>query len=430
MLHTNNETGEIMIQTKIYKNGLRLIFEKNDKSVVATSICFNVGSQNESKHEEGYSHFVEHMIFKGTKTLSPIEIMDKLTFLGADFNAYTSKIATKFVFKCLDENFEKCFEIYSDMLINAEFVEDELNKERQVVIEEMKRCEDEPTDVMYRRAMENFFVGHSYAHDELGQEELIENVTRQQLLDYKNKYYKSENCVISIVGNLEFENVDRVVENYFSRFFNYDAEPLKHNFEPYEIKINNKYDIVERNDNQANVCIVIKSVSSADKDKHICDLYTSILGSSQNSRLFKIIREKLGLVYTIYAYNEMSPKTGELIIVFGTRPKNVKKAMLEIKKAIVDFAKNGATVEELERAKNWKKSCLSFGTETNSNLAEINGTTYNVFDKIFDKDERYKQTQNVTLEDVNNFAKRIESEKILNVVAVGKNVKLEDIKVF
>ena len=209
-----------MIQTKTYENGLRLIFEKNEKNVVATSICFNVGSQNESKNEEGFSHFIEHMIFKGTKILSAFDIMDKLTFLGADFNAYTSKLATKFVFKCLDENFEKCFEIYSDMLINAEFNEEELNKERQVIIEEMKRCDDEPTEVMYRRAMENFFYGHSYAHDELGREELIESVTRQQLLDYKNKYYKAENCVISIVGNLDFDFVETVVQKNFSQFFN------------------------------------------------------------------------------------------------------------------------------------------------------------------------------------------------------------------
>ena len=175
---------------------------------------------------------------------------------------------------------------------------------------------------------------------------------------------------------------------------------------------------------------MIKSVNSLDKQKHVCDLYTSILGSSQNSRLFKIIREELGLVYTIYAYNEMSPRTGELVIVFGTRPKNVKKAMIEIKKAIVNFAELGASEEELERAKNWKKSCVSYGTETNANLAEINGTMFNVYDKIFDKDERLQKIQSVTLEDVNNFAKRIVDEKIFNVVAVGKNLKLEDIKVF
>ena len=419
-----------MIQTKTYENGLRLIFEKNDKSVIATSICFNVGSQNEAKTEEGFSHFVEHMIFKGTKNLNAFDIMDKLTFLGADFNAFTSKLATKFVFKCLDENFEKCFEIYSDMLINAEFADDELNKERQVVIEEMKRCDDEPTEVMYKRAMENFFDGLAYAHDELGSEELIENVTRQQLLDYKNKHYKAENCVISIVGNLNFDKVANIVENNFSKYFNYKAVPQKLNFDPYDISIKKTYDTIERDDNQANVCIVIKSVNSLDKQKHICDLYTSILGSSQNSRLFKKIREELGLVYTIYAYNEMSPRTGELVIVFGTRPKNVKKAMIEVKNSIVDFAAHGASEEELERAKNWKKSCVSYGTETNSNLAEINGTMFNVFDKIFDKDERLQKIQSVTLDDVNNFAKRIVEEKIFNVVAVGKNIRLEDIQVF
>ena len=419
-----------MIQTKIYKNGFRLVFERNEKSVVSANIMFNVGSQNEKKHQEGYSHFIEHLIFKGTKEMGAVEIMDKLTFLGADFNAYTSKTMTKFVFKCLSENFEKCFEIYADMLVNAEFEKTELDRERQVVIEEMKRCDDEPTEVMYRRAMENYFSGLTYAHDELGQESIIETATREQLLEYKNKYYKPENCVISVVGNLEFEELDRIVEKYFVGHFDYDSNQIGVDCEPYKISIKKNYDIVERDDNQANVCIVIKSVNSLDEEKYVCDLYTSILGNSQNSRLFKIIREKLGLVYTIYAYNEISPKAGELVIVFGTRPKNVEKAMFEIKKAILDFAENGATEEELVRAKNWKKSCLSFGMETNSNLAEINGTIFNIYNKVFDKEERLKKIENVTLEKVNNFAKRIASEKDFSIVAVGKNLKIEDIKVF
>lgn len=417
-----------MIQTKTYKNGLRLVFEKNEKSVVSVNIMFNVGSQNEEKSQEGYSHFIEHLIFKGTKDMGALDIMDKLTFYGADFNAYTSKTMTKFVFKCLPENFEKCFEIYTDMLVNAEFDKTELDRERQVVIEEMKRCDDEPTEVMYRRVMDNYFAGLTYAHDELGTEEIIENVSREELLKYKNKYYKAENCVISIVGNLDFDELDKIVEKNFSCHFNYEAKPNKVDQEPYKIKISKTYDIVERDDNQANVCILIKSVSSIEEEKYIADLYTSILGNSQNSRLFKIIREKLGLVYTIYAYNEISPKAGELMIVFGTRPKNVKKAMIEIKKAIVDFAENGATEEELVRAKNWKKSCLSFGTETNSNVAEINGSIYNLYGKTFDKEERLKKIEKVTLEDVNNFAKRILNEKEFAVVAVGKDLSLEDLK--
>lgn len=419
-----------MKQTKIYDNGLRLIFEKNQKSVVSVSIMFNVGSQNETKTQEGFSHFIEHMIFKGTKTMNSVDIMDKLTFLGADFNAFTSKTVTKFVFKCLAENFEKCFEIYADMLINAEFEKGELDRERQVVIEEMKRCDDDPTEVMFKRVMENYFSGLSYAHDELGNEEIIENVTRKELLDYKNKFYKAENCVISVVGNLDFDKLDKIIENNFSCHFEYKAKPNQLDFETYKINISKKYDIVKRDDNQVNACVLIKSVSSVDKDKYACSLYSSILGNSQNSRLFKIIREKLGLVYTICAYNDISCKSGELLIMFGTRPKNVKQAMIEIKKAITDFAENGASQEELDRAKNWKKSCLSYGMETNSDLAEINGTIFNVFGKIFDVNERCKQIESVTLDDVNAFAKRIANETTFNVVAVGKDITIDDINVF
>lgn len=417
-------------KAKVYENGLQLVLEKNNKDVVAVSILFAVGSQDENYDEQGFAHFIEHMMFKGTKDMSAEDIMDKLTFYGADFNAFTSKTTTKYVFKCLSENFKECFKIYSDMILNPEFKEEELNRERQVVIEEMKRCEDEPLDVLYRRTMENYFNGLSFAHDELGREKLIENVSREQLLDFKNRFYKPENCVISVAGNIEFDTLDKIVTEYFASKFSHKADCHKINFEPFEIDILKKYDIIERDDNQANVCIHIKSVASNDDLKYVSNIYASILGNSQNSRLFKIIREKLGLVYTIYGYNEVGVRSGELLIVFGTRPKNVKKAMSEIKKVIVDFAENGITEEELVRTKNWKKSCMAFGMETNSNLSDVNGVHMHLYNKIFDENERIKGIDAVTVEDVNNFAKRIAEEKMFNIVAVGKNLNLKDLQQF
>ncbi len=142
---------------KTYKNGLRLVLEKNDKNVIGLNILFNVGSQNESEKEFGYSHFIEHLVFKGTKKRTAEQLSDELTMLGADFNACTSRTLTRFNFKCLAENFEKCFEIYADMLINAEFRDDDINKERNVVIEEMKRVHDDPVEGFYERFMENYF---------------------------------------------------------------------------------------------------------------------------------------------------------------------------------------------------------------------------------------------------------------------------------
>ncbi|MBQ7918071.1 MAG: insulinase family protein [Clostridia bacterium] len=417
-------------QTKTYDNGLQLILERNEKQVVSVDILFSVGSQDENQDELGFAHFIEHMMFKGTKDMSAEDIMDKLTFYGADFNAFTSKTTTKYVFKCLAENFEECFKIYADMILNPEFKKEELDRERQVVIEEMKRSDDEPLDVLYRRTMENYFAGLSFAHDELGTEEIIENVSREKLLEFKNRFYKAENCVISVAGDIDFEELDRIVNENIVRFFDYKAEKHKVSFEPFNINISKKYDIVERDDNQANVCIHIKSVPSGDKDKYVSNLYASILGNSQNSRLFKIIREKLGLVYTIYAYNEVGVRSGELLIVFGTRPKNVKLAMAEIRKVIDDLAENGITEEELERTINWKKAGIAFGMETNSNIADVNCVHLHLYNEIFDENKRIKKIEAVTVEAVNEFAKRIANETEFNVVAVGKGLKIEDLKQF
>ena len=419
-----------MIYTKTYSNGLRVVLDKNSKNVLAVNILFGVGSQNESEKEEGYSHFIEHLNFKSSEKFSTEEIMDKLTFFGADFNAYTSKSTTRFIFKCLAENFEKCFEIYSDMILNSKFLDEEMDRERNVVVEEMKKYEDDPTEVMYQAVMQNYFDGTSLAHDVLGNEQNIMNVTRNELFDYKFRFYRSENAVISVAGNINFEDLDRIVTTYFSSKFSYDALPLSPFKEKITPKIKEKYAVIERDDSQANVCLHIKGVTYDSKQKHTASIYSCILGSSQNSRLYKKIREELGLVYTIYAYNDIGLRSGEIFIVFGTRPKNVKKAIFEIKKIIDDFAENGATEEELVRAKNWKKSCIEFAGETNTDIAETNGLMTYYDNKITRVASRKARYDKVTLEDVNKFAKKIATEKTFNIVAVGKGLDIEDLKQF
>ncbi len=416
--------------SKTYKNGLRLHLEQNDKDVVGISILFFVGSQNETKQQEGYSHFIEHLMFKSSEKNTTEEIMDKLTLYGADYNAYTSRTTTRYTFKCLKENFEPCFEIYADMLIFPKFNDDEINKERNVVVEEMKKCADDPVQVLYERVMKNYFGEHPIAHDELGNEQIIMNVSRQQLLDYKNKFYRPENCIISVAGNIDFDKLDSIVEKYFASKFEYEHESYHVDFSPIEVEIKNKYDIVSRDDNQANVCIHIKSEQSKSPLKYVSDIYASILGNSQNSRLFKLIREELGLVYSIYAFNDPGANSGEIFIIFGTRPQNIKKAIIEIKNVILNLATNGVTEDELLRAKNFKKSCVAYSSETNSDIAEINATCLHLYEKTLSPAKRVQNFDNVTLEAVNAFAKQIANETTFNVVAVGKNLKIEHLKQF
>ena len=418
------------IYTKTYENGLRLILEKNNKNVIASNIMFFVGSSNETEREEGYSHFIEHLVFKSSNKFTTEEIMDKLTLYGADFNAYTSKTSTRFIFKCIAENFENCFEIYSDMLLHPKFLPEEMDKERNVVIEEMKKYEDDPSEVMYQKTVQNYFEGTPLAHDILGTEEIISNVTREQLLEYKSRFYNAENAIISVVGNIDFEELDRIVTKYFSNDFNYVATPKMIDFSPVSIKIKQKYNIVARDDSQANVCIHIKSVAYSSRQKYIASLYTSILGNSQNSRLYKTIREEMGLVYTIYAYQDTQAKNGEIFIAFGTRPKNVQQAIFEIRRIVDEIAEKGITEEELLRAKNWKKSCIEFSSETNQDLAEANGSFMLYENKHISVSQRKSKYDSVKVEDINKFAKKIASEKTFNVVGVGKNLNINDLKQF
>ena len=418
------------IKQKKYKNGLRLVAAKTNSKVVAINILFNVGSQNESYDQEGYAHFIEHLMFKGSNNFSAEELMDKFTFLGSDYNAYTTRTATRYTFKCLKENFEECFKIYADMFISASFDSDEIDKERSVVIEEMKKCDDDPVEVLYRTTMQNYFNGYSFAHDELGREEIIKNVTREELLEFKNKYYKPENCLISVAGDISFDEVDRIINEYYSS--NYDYESDGYNLNKNEIvpSIKNKYDIVERKDNQVNVCLHIKTVTLESDLKYVSDIYTSILGNSQNSRLFKILREKLGLVYSVYAFNDMRMNSGEVYIIFGTRAQNVKQAIKVIKTEMENLSKNGITDIELQRAKNWKESCVAFGIESSAEIAELNGSYTHYFGKPTSAEEKIQNYRVVTKEQVDEFAKKIYVEDVFNIVAVGQNIKLDDLKQF
>lgn len=418
------------IYTKTYENGLRLILEKNNKNVIASNILFNVGSNFEKLEEEGFSHFIEHLVFKSSKKFSTEEIMDKLTFLGADFNAYTSKNLTRFIFKCLKENFEKCFEIYSDMLINSKFLEEEIDRERGVVVEEIKKYEDDPVEVMLQKVAKEYFDGTTFAHDVLGNEEIILSATRESLLNFKRKYYTAENAIISVAGNIEFDLLDKIVTKYFASEFRYKAEPILTDFSEVKPKIKSKYSISFRDDSQVNVCLHIKSVTYKSKLKYVADLYSTLLGGSSNSRLYKKVREELGLVYTIYSYNEIEAKNGEIYIVFGTRSKNVKRAIAEVKSIINNLAEHGVTEAELDAAKNLKKSYMEFASETNADTAEINGSLIHFKGKHTKLAQRQGMYDKVTALDIQNFASRIANEKLFNVVAVGNNIDINDLKQF
>lgn len=418
------------IFTKTYNNGLRLCLDKTDKNVIGVNILFFVGSRNEQKNEEGYSHFIEHLMFKSSENFSTEEIADKLTFYGADFNASTSRRVTRYNFKCLAENFEPCFEIYSDMILRPKYMTEEMDKERNVVIEEMKRCADDPVEVLYAKVMENYFDGDTFAHDELGTEDIISNVSREELLEYKNRFYKPENCVVSISGKIELETVEKAIERYFVFGSETERTPNLVKFETKTPTIKNKYDIVDRDDNQANVCVHIKSTNADGDKKYIAELYTSILGNSQNSRLYKTIREELGLVYSIYAFSDSRDNSGEIFIIFGTRPKNIELAMTEIKKIILDLAESGVSDAELERAKNLKKSSVEYLSETSSDRAEINATMMHYYNQIISVDEKKCKFDAVTKEDILKFAKQIANEENFNVVAVGKKLNIDHIKKF
>lgn len=419
-----------MVDIKLLENGAKLVVENNGSSITCFGVLVGVGSVNESKEFEGVSHFVEHLMFKSTKKRSTIQIASDLEFLGTDLNAYTSKNHTLYYFKSLTENFEKSLEIYADMLQNGLLKKEEVDPERDVVIEEMKLQQDSSMRTLYSQTDKILFDGTTHAHGVLGSEDIIKNISVDKIKQYINKHYTPNNMIFSISGGVTVEQAEELLRKYFPNYFAKKAFPKKIDKTPYDIVVNDKYGVYQKEDNQVNIMVSIKGKSLLDKDKNVQSLYSHILGGGMSSRLFSILREKMGLAYTVNSFPYERINSGTLNIYIGTSKEKISKALVGMKKIMFDIAKNGVSELEFQRSKNKIKASIMFDSESSSSNMMDNAVSVWYTDKIKSKQQIIDEIDAVTIEDVNKFAKQIFLQKEFLVYAVGNNLNKEELKVF
>ena len=335
-----------------FKNGLRLVFVPTpDMYTARIRITFSVGSEDE-KDEYGMAHLLEHEFFKGTSKYNQKERSEQFSRLAAEPNASTSAEFTTFKARFPLPAFKKVVELFSDMIFDSVFDEKELESEKNVVIEEIKMHEDRPSHLVFDELIAGRFKGSGLGNRIAGREELLRSITREQLIEFKNKHYNAKNCIICVVGDYKKKEVIEEIDKHFISLFDKTAtgkEVVKVHA-PY-IKPKNEVIKVKKDIQQANIIVAFSSPSLAHIDRSKLYLMSYILGGTMNSRLFDKIRNQLSLCYGIYSTILNFANNGVFLIDFSTTNENSMKAINEVFAIIEDIKKNGVTDQEFEEAK-------------------------------------------------------------------------------
>ena len=415
---------------KQYDNGLRVVIEPmSGFESVAFHVFVKTGSLNEQEGNFGISHFIEHMLFKGTTKRSAFEIVDELEAVGANVNAYTDKTETCYYTKSTNDNLEKCVDVLSDMFFNSVFDAKEMAREKKVVCEEISMYNDDAFSQSLILANKIFYNGTKFALDVAGTKQSVHRLTKEKIQEYMNKFYIPSNVIISFAGNITEKKALKLVEKYFLNNFN-QKSPEKEKSVKYTTKIEQNQIKAYKDNEQAQVCICFPALMKNDERSYALKIFNFAFGGGMSSRLFQRIREKLGLVYTINISSYINDAGGDTSIHFATSTKNVPLALKAIREEIENVKNNGLTEKEFVNSKNCYLSTTKISFENTSTFSLANAKRVAFYNKPVSKKENIEKVQAVTIEDINNLIKEIFDFDKCCISYVGKNSKINLWKYF
>ena len=408
---------------KTYPNGLRLVVTPmaNFKSV-AFSMMIMAGSGDETKNEQGLSHFCEHMLFKGTKRRTGQQIIDEFSELGVSYNAWTSECATCYYTKAIAENVEACVDLYSDMYFNTKFETEDFDKEGDVIVQEIAMHEDNPTSVMYDHLNQVYYQGTKYEHPVAGFASAIKKYQPQDIYNYLKKHYIAKNTIIGFAGDISLTRAEELVDKYFTcnfPIYEVPQEP-KQRADMLAIKPAATSVQVKKDTEQQHVALAMPVCNQYSNDRYALSLLSMLFGGDMSSRLFINVREKLGLVYSIHAELELSDIGGNLKVVFSCTPQNTQKVIAVVNQEIEKLLTDGVTVEELNKYRNqWHLQRL-FGSEITNKVNDRAVNVLSIHNRIISVEEELKIIDALTVADLNKVIKKyLTTENIITVI-VGK----------
>ncbi|WP_206809832.1 M16 family metallopeptidase [Paradesulfitobacterium ferrireducens] len=404
-----------MYQKTVLPNGVRIITEEIEHvRSVAVGLWVGAGSRDEKEGFEGISHFIEHMFFKGTQKRTARELAESLEAVGGQLNAFTTKEYTCYYAKVLDEDFELAIDVLSDMFFSSLFVEKEIEKEKKVVIEEIKMYEDSPDELIHDLFSEFVWNDHPLGKPILGTEESIRALNRDKIMDYLSHHYSPDNLVIAVAGKIKHQDVIDLLSKSYGEFKRGGRRILEGTPTGHTVKR-----AVSKETEQMHVILGVPGLGQNDEDIYPMHVINNILGGGLSSRLFQEIREQRGLAYSVYSYHSTYVDTGLFAIYAGTSPNNTHEVVECILSEIQELKKNGITAHELERTKAQIKGSLYLGLESVSSRMSRLGKTELTYNRVLTPEEVVEKLTKVTLEDVARVINRLWEKDRISLLTLG-----------
>jgi predicted Zn-dependent peptidase len=392
----------VTIKRTLLPNGVRIVTERIDYVRSASiGIWVGAGSRDESDENRGISHVIEHMLFKGTTMRSAEQIALDMDKIGGYLNAFTEKEHTCYYARVLTEHISDCLDILGDIFLRSEFPEDELMREKNVILEEIKERDDLPDDLVHDLFFETVWPDHNLGKSVVGSPETVLSMTRQQLYDYMRREYAPNRIVIAAAGNLDHDKIVAQLSEGFGSITTPDGARPRIESVP-KARVGSR--IVKKPVEQAQVVMGVPSFSIFDDRKYELGMLDIMLGGGMSSRLFQEIREKRGLAYTVGAYSSSFREGGLFAIYAGSSPEAVEQ-VVDLSKAQCDeIAEGKFTKDELSRAKIQVRASLEIGLESMSSRMNRIGKDELIFDKVIPLDEISAKIDAVTEEQVQAVA--------------------------
>ncbi len=404
-----------MKEIRTLSNGIKVIAERATQfNTVSLGIYINTGSAYENKDNQGIAHMIEHMLFKGTKNRTAQDISRESAALGDDVNAYTCKEYTVFYGTTLRQYFPRLLNLLSDMLTNSLFDENDIEKEKQIICEEIAMYDDSAEDIVHEKLNEAVWKEHPLGFIISGSDKTVKSITRDQLLAFMAKYYTGNNIILSVAGTFDDDVFNRL-EIAFS-----DIKPGEdRTTELSEPAYHNSFLFLKRKIDQVHMNFAFPCITADSDERYTSAVFQAAFGGSSNSLLFNRIREELSLAYSVYSYNTSHKKAGLLQIDVTVARNSVYRVFTEILSLIEKVKKEGLTAEQVENFKDQVIVEMIMNNEGVRDKMELNAKQQLILSKLLDNDDQIEAIRRVTKDDILAFANKYLDINAMSVCIVG-----------
>lgn len=398
------------VRRTVLPSGLRIVTEEvSSVRSAAVGIWVNVGSRDETPAVAGASHFLEHLLFKGTKTRTALEISSSIESVGGEMNAFTGKEYTCFYARVIDTDLPMAVDVISDLITSSLVTASDVDAERKVVLEEIAMRDDDPSDLVHDLFSDAYYGDTQLGRSILGSVESINEMPRKSVFNYYKKRYVPQDLVVAVAGNIKHKTVVDMVEKALSRdgFLDVTGVPQVRPNKAIKVKDQRSVGLITRKTEQAHMFYGLAGVSREDDRRFTMGILSAALGGGMSSRLFQEIREKRGLAYSVYSYAQQFAGSGLLGFYAGCHPSKAIEVVEIIREVLHDVAENGMTAEEIARAKGAVKGSLVLSQEDSGSRMSNIGKSEIVYGEVMSFDEILKKISDVTPAAVRQLAGEI-----------------------